>query len=103
MEKEIPLLLGASSSHQGVDIAVPEGSNILAIESGIVTMTKFSGAGGYTVVIKHNDEFSSCYCHVSPNFIVNVGQNVKKGQIIANVGPKYVYNVLNNPYKDKTR
>lgn len=64
-------------------------------------MAKFSGAGGYTVVIKHSETFSSCYCHVSPEFIVNIGQVVKKGQIIANVGPKYVYGVLNNPYKDK--
>jgi len=101
LENETLQQNGSSSNHQGLDIAAPEGTNILAIESGIVTMTKFSGAGGYTVVVKHNENFSSCYCHVSPKFLVSVGQNVKKGQIIATVGPKYVYSILNNPYKDK--
>ena len=41
------------------------------------------------------------YCHVSPDFIVSVGDKVEKGQYIANVGPKNVYGVKNNPYKDK--
>lgn len=34
------------------------------------------------------------YCHVSPNYIVNVGDEVKKGEWIANVGPKNVYGVV---------
>ena len=55
--------------------------------------------GGYTVTIK-NDNFSVSYCHVSPNFLVYVGQTVYKGDIIAKVGPKNVYGVPNNPYKD---
>lgn len=42
------------------------------------------------------------YSHVSPDFIVNVGDFVTRGQIIGNVGPKYVYNVPNNPYKAST-
>ncbi|MDO5556795.1 MAG: M23 family metallopeptidase [Clostridia bacterium] len=40
------------------------------------------------------------YCHVSPNFIVNVGQQVVKGQVIGHVGPKNVYGVKGNKYKD---
>ena len=55
--------------------------------------------GGYTVTIK-NDNFSVSYCHVSPTFLVYVGQTVYKGDIIAKVGPKNVYGVPNNPYKD---
>ena len=38
--------------------------------------------------------------HVSPDFLVYVGQYILKGDIIAIVGPKNVYNVPNNPYKD---
>ena len=55
--------------------------------------------GGYTVTVK-TSSISYSYCHVSPNFLVAKGQYVNKGQIIANVGPKNVYGVLNNPYKD---
>ena len=40
------------------------------------------------------------YCHSDPNFIVTPGEKVTKGQVIGKVGPKNVYNVPNNPYKD---
>ena len=33
------------------------------------------------------------YCHVSPNYIVQKGNLVKKGDIIGFVGPKNVYGV----------
>ena len=56
--------------------------------------------GGYTVTIK-NKEFTFSYCHVSPKFLVSVGQHVNTGYLIAKVGPKNVYGVYNNPYKDK--
>ena len=90
---------GASSYHSGIDIGAPEGTKILAIFSGTVTYTGFSGAGGFTVTVK-SKEFTASYCHVSPQFIVSVGEYVLKGTTIANVGPKNVYGVLNNPYKD---
>ena len=92
---------GASTYHSGIDIGAPTGTNIVSAFSGIVTFIGFKGAGGYTITIT-NSNFSASYCHVSPNFIVEIGQNVQKGQIIGNVGPKYVYDVPNNPYKDKS-
>ena len=91
--------LGASSYHGGIDIAAPVGSNIIASCSGKITFTGFSGAGGYTVTIKNNN-LSISYSHVSPTFLVHVGQHISKGDIIAKVGPKNVYGVANNPYKD---
>ena len=75
------------------------GTNIISISSGIVTYVGFLGSGGYTVTVKNND-ITSSYCHVSPSFLVYVGQSVTKGMIIAKVGPKNVYGVYNNPYKD---
>lgn len=90
---------GASSYHGGIDIAAPTGTNIIAVCSGKVSFTGFYGAGGYTVTIKTNT-LSISYCHVSPVFLVNNGQHVNKGDIIAKVGPKNVYGVPNNPYKD---
>lgn len=77
----------------------PLGTNIIAICSGTVTYTGFYGAGGYTVTVKY-DDFSVSYCHVSPTFLVCNGQYVTKGSVIAAVGPKNVYGVPNNPYKD---
>ena len=41
------------------------------------------------------------YCHVSPNYIVNVGDKVVQGQVIGYVGPKNVYGVKGNQYFDE--
>lgn len=100
MGKELLLLLGASSFHKGIDISAPEETKLYAICDGEITFTDFLGGGGYTVTLSCNN-MKITYCHVSPNFIVSVGDKVKKGQHIANVGPKNVYGVKNNPYKDK--
>lgn len=91
---------GASTAHSGIDIAAPTGSNIVAVCSGEVTFLGFGGAGGYTITIK-NETFTTSYCHVSPTFQVYVGQKIGKGQVIGKVGPKNVYGVPNNPYRDK--
>jgi len=90
---------GASSYHSGIDIAAPTGSNIIATIPGKVTYTGFYGAGGFTVMIEYQN-FVIQYCHVSPQFLVHVGQTVTQNQIIAKVGPKNVYSVPNNKYKD---
>ena len=90
---------GASTYHSGIDIGAPAGSNIIAITSGTVTQTGFYGAGGFTVTVK-SDNFTVSYCHVSPIFLVSIGQYVTKGSVIATVGSKNVYGLQNNPYKD---
>ena len=99
MVQEKHLLGGSSSNHSGIDIGAPTGTNILAISNGTVTFTGFKGAGGYTITIQNN-VYTISYCHVSPIMIVSIGQSIQKGQIISQVGPKYVYNVPSNPYHD---
>ncbi len=90
---------GKSSFHYGTDIGAPMGTNIIAIFSGTVTFVGFNGANGFTVTIT-NGNIASSYSHVSPNFIVYKGQYINQGEIVAKVGPKNVYGVPNNPYKD---
>ena len=92
---------GASSFHSGIDIAANSGSNLVAALSGTITYTGFYGAGGYTIMLDSGD-YSLVYHHVSPTFIVSVGQFVYQGQVIGHVGPKNVYGVFNNPYKDSS-
>ncbi len=67
--------------------------------SGKVEYVGFNGANGCTVIISNNN-ISISYCHLSPNFLVNVGNQIDKGKIIGNVGPKNIYTIPNNPYKD---
>ena len=59
----------------------------------------FVGAGGYTITLQ-NDIYTISYCHVSPLFTVSVGDFVSQGEHIGSVGPKNVYGVINNPYRD---
>lgn len=94
--------VGATSFHGGVDIPAPSGTNIISAISGKVTKTSFMGSGGCSVVIQ-NDCYTVVYHHVSPNYIVKVGDVVLQGQIVANVGPKNVYGFSNNPYRDGNR
>lgn len=72
---------GASSFHYGTDIPAPEGTKLIAVNDGEITFRSFLGAGGYTITLSF-DNFKVSYCHVSPNFIVSVGDFVKEGQVI---------------------
>lgn len=92
---------GASSYHKGLDIGAPEGTILIAAVDGEITYLGFLGGGGYTITLT-SDNMKITYCHVSPNFIVQVGQNIKRGEIIGMVGPKYVYGVQGNTYHDST-
>lgn len=91
---------GASTNHSGIDIPAPAGTNLVAISDGVVSNIFWGGAGGFTITINFG-EITASYCHISPNFLVSVNDYISKGDVIAQVGPKNVYNVPNNPYKDK--
>ncbi len=90
---------GASSYHSGIDIPAPPGTKFIAVHDGIITFRQFLGAGGFTITLSF-DNYKVSYCHCDPNFIVEIGQTIKQGQIIGMVGPKNVYGVLGNIYKD---
>ena len=83
---------GASTFHKGIDIGAPEGSKFIAVATGEITYTGFLGGGGYTITLTV-DNLKISYCHCNPNFIVKTGDIVNQGEIIGQVGPKYVYGV----------
>ena len=81
----------------GIDIPAPPGTKFIAVHDGIITFREFLGAGGYTITLSF-DNYKVSYCHCDPNFIVEVGQEIKQGQVIGFVGPKNVYGVVGNRY-----
>ena len=91
---------GASNYHKGVDIGAPEGTILIAVTDATVTYLGFLGGGGFTITLSSGD-MKITYCHVSPNFLVKLGQEVKRGEIIGQVGPMYVYGVEENFYTDE--
>ena len=83
-ERESPTE-GASTNHQGVDLAGPEGTPIYASRGGTVTIARFSNSAGYYVTINHGDGYSSVYMHMT-RYVVSKGDTVKGGQLIGYMG-----------------
>lgn len=72
--------------HQGIDIAGPVGTPIMAVASGVVVDASWSSGGyGNVVKIQHVDGSFTLYGHNQRN-LVKQGQQVEQGQIIAEMG-----------------
>ncbi len=76
---------GKKDFHEGLDIAAPSGTAIVAAAEGVVVYAAYKGGYGYTVIIEHTGGLQTQYSHNSSNQ-VSVGQKVKQGQQIAKVG-----------------
>ena len=73
------------SMHRGIDISAPTGTPIRATGGGVVTFSDWSGGFGNKVIINHGFGIQTLYAHNSVN-LVQVGQQVTRGEIIARVG-----------------
>ncbi|MCA9837298.1 MAG: M23 family metallopeptidase [Trueperaceae bacterium] len=76
---------GNVSFHTGADIAAPQGTPIRASNDGVVLISNFYPIKGGLTVIDHGASVFSFYFHQS-KFLVQVGDTVKRGQIIGEVG-----------------
>ena len=76
---------GEKNYHKGVDIAMPEGTEILAGQDGTVTFAGNSGDYGLVVVLDDGNGLVSKYAHCSV-LLVSAGQTVQAGDVIAKVG-----------------
>ncbi len=71
--------------HQAIDIAAPYGTPVVATGDGTVVFAGWKGGYGKVVIIDHGYGFRTVYGHNS-KLVVHVGDEVKRGQIIAYVG-----------------
>ena len=72
--------------HRGIDFPAPQGTPVMAAESGTVTTILYSNKSyGNRVIIDHGNGISTLYGHNS-SIGVSLGQKVSKGQTIAGVG-----------------
>ena len=74
------------SPHYGVDVAMPTGTPVLAPSAGVVTLAEpdlfYSGG---TIILDHGFRLSSSFLHLS-KLHVEVGQEVQRGELIAEIG-----------------
>jgi murein DD-endopeptidase MepM/ murein hydrolase activator NlpD len=72
--------------HQGIDIAGPIGTPVVAVADGVVIDASFHRGGyGNKIDVQHSDGSISRYGH-NNRLIASVGQQVKQGQHISDLG-----------------
>ena len=71
--------------HEGIDIAVPSGTPVVASAPGTVIHAGWLGGYGNLVVVDHGNGLATAYAHNS-GYAAGVGQSVTQGQIIAYSG-----------------
>lgn len=78
-------VFGGYHFHKGIDIALPEGSDIKPVLAGKVIYSGFDKGYGYNIVIEHDNGLKTRYAHNKVN-LVNVGDVVDKNTVIGKVG-----------------
>lgn len=76
---------GEQEFHNGIDLAVPIGTEVKAAAGGKVLKTYYNDLGGNQLVIEHPNGYQTGYAHLSA-FLVKPGDQVKKGDSIARSG-----------------
>jgi len=69
----------------GVDIAVPENTPVVAVDDGEVVFSDRFGGQGKLIIIDHKNGYFSVYAF-NNDLLVNKGTKVKRGQTIARSG-----------------
>ncbi|MCX8069371.1 MAG: M23 family metallopeptidase [Thermodesulfovibrionales bacterium] len=80
--KRLDPFIGKWRQHNGIDIAIKEGSEVKTAASGKVAFVGEMKGYGKVVIIEHDEGYSSIYGHNSKN-LVEKGQMVEVGQVIA--------------------
>ena len=92
--------------HNGVDLAAPAGTEVMAAADGVVYTTYTDDMMGTTVVIRHDGGYTTQYASLGEELKVSVGDQVTVGQVIGcvgetalietNLGPHVHFSVLCN-------
>jgi murein DD-endopeptidase MepM/ murein hydrolase activator NlpD len=76
---------GMRRFHNGVDLAGPVGTPVVATMSGKVAMLGYNPTYGKYLILTHPEGFQTLYGHLD-TFRVQKGESVKQGQRIADMG-----------------
>lgn len=78
-------ITGSAHFHNGIDIAAPEGTEIMAARAGIIKTVGYNDICGNYIIIIHENNYETAYCHIKKILVV-LNQQVQSGMIIATVG-----------------
>lgn len=72
--------------NEGIDLAVPLGTEVHAAENGVVSYVGDELKGfGKLVIVRHADNWVTAYAH-NDELLVKRGDNIRRGQVIAKAG-----------------
>ena len=78
-------ILGYNRAHNGVDYSAPTGAPVVSVAPGTVMLAGWTGGGGRTVRVRHNNGYESEYLHLA-SLEVRAGQHVSQGDLVGKVG-----------------
>jgi murein DD-endopeptidase MepM/ murein hydrolase activator NlpD len=85
-----PAANGCDHFHNGIDLVAPYGAPVLASADGIVVYVGWNWADGldpaWIVIVAHSETFKTWYAHLVPKRPVEVGDEVKAGDVIGYEG-----------------
>lgn len=86
MHRKHPVL-GVVRPHQGIDLAAPMGTPVMAVADGVVSFAGWKNGYGNTICIKHPGGYETQYAHLS-KFAdgIKPGIHVTQKQVIGRVG-----------------
>lgn len=84
------------TTHLGIDIKADKTTVVKAAEKGTVKSIKNDPRYGLTIVIEHNDGYSTVYSNLLTSEFVVEGENVDKGQTIGTVGNTAVFEIADD-------
>jgi len=82
-------LVGALAHHQGLDVAAPQGTPVVASKTGVVKHYLISSAPtgyGTRVLLEHPDGMHTLYAHLQPRLDLVIGQTVSQGAVVGYSG-----------------
>ncbi len=82
--------LNMFTAHLAMDFSAAEGSEVYAVYDGKVESVTANNLMGTKIVIDHGDGLKSIYYSLEDGDEVTVGQQVKKGDVIAHVSTTYL-------------
>lgn len=89
--KRIDKFSNIEYDHNGIDIAAPKGTKVLAVAGGRIKETNYNSEYGNYIIIENDEEYETLYAHLD-KINVKEGYSISQGEEIGTVG--YTGNVV---------
>ena len=84
--------------HDGIDIAADLGTNVVAVNDGVVESIESDDLFGIVVTIKHTDGKKSVYANLEDSVELEKGQIINRSDIVGKVGNTAIYEISDGPH-----